>query len=127
MNSSEIKKVLELANQFLATGDTMAGIIEFYFRNAAESKVPIPNLYFLGHVDLELRECVKKFGFGIEVERKNITLDGWEVREEKRPMALQFFKALAPHSISISIKNFLIDDNTFSLFEIIHSFWVETT
>lgn len=122
LTPSEVKKVLELANKFLATGDAMAGIIEFYFRNVAESKVSLPDLYFLGHVDLELRKYVKKFGFGIKVEKKSITLDGWEVREEKRPMSLEFFKVLAPYSTSIIIRNFAIDDNSFSLFEsVIHS------
>ena len=117
LSSGEIEKVLELANQFLATGDTMNDIIEFYFENVVKRKVPLPNLYFLGHVHTELKIYLKLFQFGIEVNRKKIAFDEWEVTEEKRELVFQFFRALAPYCESISIKNFSIDDTSFSQLE----------
>ena len=122
LSSSEIEKVLVLANKFLATGDVMDGIIEFYFRNVVESKVSPPDLFVLGSVHLELKKFLKKFEFGIKIDEKKITLDGWEVRGEKRRMSLQIFKVLASYSTSITIMNFAIDDNSISIFEsAIHS------
>jgi len=114
-------KVLELANQLLGTDDTMAGIIEFYFRNVVERKVPLPNLHFLGHVHTELKSFLRQFQFGIEVNRKRITFDEWKVNEKQKELTFQFFSALAPYCESISIKNFSIDDDTFShLEQVIH-------
>ena len=113
-NEDEIEDLVKWGELFLTNGYAMKRILDTFLRGVNESIILLEFVRPFGHISNELKEYLtKSIGVGIQINKTTIELDGWEVAPETKSHNLNLLIGFTPYCTEISIKNLLIDDDTF--------------
>ena len=114
LNRDELKKILKLSDNFMATKDAVKRVFELLYNEFKDSLQSIPSFRGFDYISIQLENYMKeRTVFGIEIKEYEIIIDGLEMHPENKKISIWLFIHFSLHFNSFVLRNVPIDSEDY--------------